>query len=48
MIILGLDCWTIKNCCKKPKNSNLKRILKMTKKRKIGGRKKKEHKTLSL
>ena len=33
MIILGLDCWTIKNCCKKPKNSNLKRILKMIQKR---------------
>ena len=33
MTILGLDCWTIKNCFKKPKKSNLKRILKMIQKR---------------
>lgn len=41
MIILGLDCWAIKNCFKEPKNSNLKRILKMIQKRgRLGGGKK--------
>lgn len=42
MTILGLDCWTIKNCFKKPKKSNLKRILKMIQKRgRLGEEKKK-------